>query len=161
MVMGSVACIEDRASLTKLGLGVPAGVFTVLAAERWKSVSSGDTLVLGLGLGCSVSEPVPNTEKNEGTSDEDGPVTKKTGFALFSSYNSVVEVDNNATTYILVDPKQLKQFLGRLACPQCKSVGQVAIETKCINGHAISYSVTCSECEFSDQFDTSIRIQDG
>ncbi|KAG8254869.1 hypothetical protein J6590_106540, partial [Homalodisca vitripennis] len=77
-------------------------------SERWKSVNSGDTLDLGLGLGCSVSEPVPNTETNEDTSDEDGPVTKKTGFALFSSYNSVVKVDNNATTYILIDPKQLK-----------------------------------------------------
>lgn len=32
--MGAVACIEDRAAVTKLGLGVPAGLATVLAAGK-------------------------------------------------------------------------------------------------------------------------------
>ncbi|XP_075231256.1 uncharacterized protein LOC142330086 [Lycorma delicatula] len=32
VIMGAVACIEDRAAVTKLGLGVPAGFATVLAA---------------------------------------------------------------------------------------------------------------------------------
>lgn len=30
--MGAVACIEERGRLTNLALGVPAGLFTVLAA---------------------------------------------------------------------------------------------------------------------------------
>ncbi|XP_073987053.1 uncharacterized protein [Rhodnius prolixus] len=32
LVMGAVACIEERGRLTNLALGVPAGLFTVLAA---------------------------------------------------------------------------------------------------------------------------------
>ncbi|XP_054279347.1 uncharacterized protein LOC128997728 [Macrosteles quadrilineatus] len=32
LLMGSVSCIEDRTSITRLGLGIPAGVFTVIAA---------------------------------------------------------------------------------------------------------------------------------
>ncbi|XP_039290812.1 uncharacterized protein LOC111043274 [Nilaparvata lugens] len=32
LIMGAVACIADKTAVMKLGLGVPAGIFTVLAA---------------------------------------------------------------------------------------------------------------------------------
>lgn len=32
LLMGTVACIEDRGAITSLGLGIPAGLVTVLAA---------------------------------------------------------------------------------------------------------------------------------
>ncbi|XP_075216521.1 uncharacterized protein LOC142321900 [Lycorma delicatula] len=41
VVMGAVACIDDRTALTKLGLGVPAGLVTVIAAAASIHTSRG------------------------------------------------------------------------------------------------------------------------
>lgn len=35
VVMGSVACIEEKGSFANLGLGIPAGLSTVLAAGTY------------------------------------------------------------------------------------------------------------------------------
>ncbi|KAI5727998.1 hypothetical protein M8J77_009909 [Diaphorina citri] len=45
MIMGSVAVIEQNGSISNLGLGLPAGIFTILATEQNGSISN-----LGLGL---------------------------------------------------------------------------------------------------------------
>ncbi|XP_039299907.1 uncharacterized protein LOC111054463 [Nilaparvata lugens] len=39
--MGAVACIESRAAFTRLGLGVPAGLLTVIAASSSIQTSRG------------------------------------------------------------------------------------------------------------------------
>lgn len=128
--------------------------------ERWKSTNEQEPN-LNPALGQTTTETVSETlPSNQGkTSDDEEPAGKKTGFALYHSYNDNIDVDENATTYLLVDKDQLTAFVRTFPCPDCLSVGSVVLETLNVNGFANTFKIYCSECAYSSRFDTSARIQ--
>lgn len=118
------------------------------AWKRWKTNSE-----------VMSQSPVLQSDSDTNAIEQDEPVDKKTGFALYSSYNNEIFVDENATKYILVDVNQLSNFVGLFPCPECLSKNSIKMKEPTVKGYANIFTISCNECDYQQIFETSGRIK--
>lgn len=130
------------------------------AWKRWKTTDSPEVGV-GLVVNSEVrsQSPVLQSDSDTNAIEQDEPVDKKTGFALYSSYNNEIFVDENATKYILVDVNQLSNFVGLFPCPKCLSKNSIKMKEPTVKGYANIFTISCNECDYQQISETSRRIK--
>lgn len=136
-----------NAKVSELGLGLGIGQLSNITGSE------------GMPMSCHSDQSVVHEVSNDIQEvSDDEPDVNRTGFALYSSYNNEIEIDKTATSYILVDVKQLTGLVGLFHCPGCMTENSLLMETKHIRGYANTFQISCSVCNYNTKFDTSARL---
>ena len=87
-------------------------------------------------MSVDVNDTVPSTSN---TIQNNTKQVKKTGFALYKSYNEQIPTKENALRYLLIEKSQLTNLVGLFACPDCLSEKSMTL----MDGNVKGYVNTC------------------